>query len=179
MDYDALKDSQSGLGTAAVIVMDQSTDIIRAIARLSTFYRHESCGQCTPCREGSRWTEQIMARFVKGQGRPREIDFLQELTKQVDSSNSQELPQMLTYEKVEGHSICALGEAFGKSLLILSPHVFLILHAAWPIQGLIRHFRPEIEARMADYAQANGGVPRAGGWAFDAQKQGQLIAPGQ
>lgn len=89
MDFDALKDSQSGLGTAAVIVMDKSTDIVRAIARLSHFYRHESCGQCTPCREGSKWTEQIMSRFEKGQGRLREIDMIQELTKQV-----------------EGHTIC-------------------------------------------------------------------------
>lgn len=89
MDFDALKDSQSGLGTAAVIVMDKSTDIVRAIARLSHFYRHESCGQCTPCREGSKWTEQIMSRFEKGQGRMREIDMIQELTKQV-----------------EGHTIC-------------------------------------------------------------------------
>src|ERR1700709_1974231 len=89
MDLDALKDSQSGLGTAAVIVMDKSTDVVRAISRLSTFYRHESCGQCTPCREGSKWTEQIMKRFEKGQGREREIDMLQELTKQV-----------------EGHTIC-------------------------------------------------------------------------
>lgn len=89
MDFDALKDSQSGLGTAAVIVMDKSTDIVRAIARLSKFYRHESCGQCTPCREGSKWTEQMMSRFLKGQGRVREIDMLQELTKQV-----------------EGHTIC-------------------------------------------------------------------------
>ena len=89
MDFDGLKDSQSGLGTAAVIVMDKSTDVVRAISRLSHFYRHESCGQCTPCREGSKWTEQIMSRFEKGQGREREIDMLQELTKQV-----------------EGHTIC-------------------------------------------------------------------------
>ena len=89
MDFDALKDSQSGLGTAAVIVMDKSTDVVRAISRLASFYKHESCGQCTPCREGSKWTEQIMQRFEKGQGRPREIDMLQELTKQV-----------------EGHTIC-------------------------------------------------------------------------
>ncbi|CRK25953.1 hypothetical protein BN1708_018202, partial [Verticillium longisporum] len=82
MDFDALKDSQSGLGTAAVIVMDKSTDVVRAISRLSHFYAHESCGQCTPCREGSKWTDQIMKRFEKGQGRPREIDMLQELTKQ-------------------------------------------------------------------------------------------------
>ncbi len=89
MDFDALKDSQSGLGTAAVIVMDKSTDVVRAISRLSAFYHHESCGQCTPCREGSKWTEQIMQRFEKGQARSREIDMLQELTKQV-----------------EGHTIC-------------------------------------------------------------------------
>ncbi|KAL8392603.1 hypothetical protein RB595_002701 [Gaeumannomyces hyphopodioides] len=145
MDFDALKDSQSGLGTAAVIVMDKSADVVRAIARLSHFYRHESCGQCTPCREGSKWTEQIMHRFEHGQGRVREIDMLQELTKQV-----------------EGHTICALGEAF-----------------AWPIQGLIRHFRPELEKRMADYAQQTGGAALAGGWNHDARQQGKLVAPGQ
>ncbi|KAI8631204.1 NADH-ubiquinone oxidoreductase [Xylariaceae sp. FL1651] len=129
MDFDALKDSQSGLGTAAVIVLDKSADVVRAISRLSHFYRHESCGQCTPCREGSKWTEQIMSRFEKGQGREREIDMLQELTKQV-----------------EGHTICALGEAF-----------------AWPIQGLIRHFRPELEARMQKYAAEHGAQALAAG----------------
>ncbi|KLU88527.1 hypothetical protein MAPG_07512 [Magnaporthiopsis poae ATCC 64411] len=125
--------------------MDKSADVVRAIARLSHFYRHESCGQCTPCREGSKWTEQIMHRFEHGQGRVREIDMLQELTKQV-----------------EGHTICALGEAF-----------------AWPIQGLIRHFRPELEKRMADYAQQTGGPALAGGWNHDARQQGKLVAPGQ
>jgi NADH dehydrogenase (ubiquinone) flavoprotein 1 len=89
MDFDGLKDSQSGLGTAAVIVMDRSTDVVRAISRLSSFFKHESCGQCTPCREGSKWAEQMMKRFEKGQARDREIDMLQELTKQV-----------------EGHTIC-------------------------------------------------------------------------
>lgn len=145
MDFDALKDSQSGLGTAAVIVMDQSTDVVRAIARLSKFYHHESCGQCTPCREGSKWVEQIMQRFEKGTARAREIDMMQELTKQV-----------------EGHTICALGEAF-----------------AWPVQGLIRHFRPELEARIAENAQKSGGEALAGGWAHDSQKRGMLISPGQ
>lgn len=91
MDFDALKDSQSGLGTAAVIVMDKSADVVRMIARLSKFYKHESCGQCTPCREGSAWTAQIMERFEKGQARAREIDMIQELTKQV-----------------EGHTICGM-----------------------------------------------------------------------
>ncbi|KAB8239370.1 NADH dehydrogenase [ubiquinone] flavoprotein 1, mitochondrial [Aspergillus alliaceus] len=144
MDFDALKDSQTGLGTAAVIVMDKSTDIVRAISRLSAFYRHESCGQCTPCREGSKWTMQMMQRMETGQAREREIDMLQELTKQV-----------------EGHTICALGEAF-----------------AWPIQGLIRHFRPELEARIKEHAQQLGQAPYAGGWHPNSRAEGKLISPG-
>ncbi|WP_407051004.1 NADH-quinone oxidoreductase subunit NuoF [Methyloraptor flagellatus] len=114
MDFDTLRGLGSGLGTAAVIVMDKSTDIVRAIARLSYFYKHESCGQCTPCREGTGWMWRVMERMVRGDAEIREIDMLQQVTKQV-----------------EGHTICALGDA-----------------AAWPIQGLIRHFRPEIEARI-------------------------------
>ena len=119
MDFDSLRDVKSGLGTAAVIVMDKSTDIIAAIARLSHFYMHESCGQCTPCREGTGWMWRVMERMVKGNATPPEIDLLEEVTREV-----------------EGHTICALGDA-----------------AAWPIQGLIRHFRPEMESRMAAYRQ--------------------------
>ena len=114
MDFDTLKELNSGLGTAAVIVMDKSTDIVGAIARLSYFYKHESCGQCTPCREGTGWMWRVMDRMTKGDASVDEIDMLQEVTKQV-----------------EGHTICALGDA-----------------AAWPIQGLIRHFRHEIENRI-------------------------------
>ncbi len=117
MDFDSLRDVKSGLGTAAVIVMDRSTDIIRAIARLSQFYKHESCGQCTPCREGAGWMMRMMYRLVEGRAEVDEIDVLEQVTRQV-----------------EGHTICALGDA-----------------AAWPVQGLIRHFRPEIEARIAAY----------------------------
>ncbi|ORZ22934.1 NADH dehydrogenase flavo protein 1 [Absidia repens] len=117
MDFDALRDANSGLGTAAVIVMDKSTDIVRAISRFAKFYRHESCGQCTPCREGTKWLETMMDRFEDGRGHPEEIDQIWELTKQI-----------------EGHTICALGDA-----------------AAWPVQGLIRHFRPELETRMAAF----------------------------
>ncbi len=116
MDFDSLKEAQSGLGTAAIMVMDKSTDIIAAIARLSAFYQHESCGQCTPCREGTGWMARIMARMVNGDATPEEIDILEQVTRQV-----------------EGHTICALGDA-----------------AAWPIQGLIRHFRPELENRIAE-----------------------------
>ncbi len=114
MDFDWLREQRSGLGTAAVIVMDQSTDIIKAIWRLSKFYKHESCGQCTPCREGTGWMMRVMDRLVTGEAEVEEIDMLLDVTKQV-----------------EGHTICALGDA-----------------AAWPIQGLIRHFRNEIEDRI-------------------------------
>jgi NADH-quinone oxidoreductase subunit F len=114
MDFDWLREHQSGLGTAAVIVMDQSTDLVKAIWRLSKFYKHESCGQCTPCREGTGWMMRVMERLVTGEAEIEEIDMLLDVTKQV-----------------EGHTICALGDA-----------------AAWPIQGLIRHFRHEIEDRI-------------------------------
>jgi NADH-quinone oxidoreductase subunit F len=117
MDFDSLVAVKSGLGTAAVIVMDKSTDVVRAIARLAEFYKHESCGQCTPCREGCGWMMRVMNRMVVGNAKPEEIDLLWDVTKEV-----------------EGHTICALGDA-----------------AAWPIQGLIRHFRPELERRMAAY----------------------------
>jgi NADH-quinone oxidoreductase subunit F len=115
MDFDSLRDVKSALGTAAVIVMDTSTDIIKAIARLAKFYMHESCGQCTPCREGTGWMWRVMMRMVEGRAEISEIDTLEQVTRQI-----------------EGHTICALGDA-----------------AAWPIQGLIRHFRPVMEARIA------------------------------
>ena len=116
MDFDGLKELGSGLGTAAIIVMDKSTDIVRAISRISYFYKHESCGQCTPCREGTGWMWRTMERLVTGEAEPATIDRLYDVTKQV-----------------EGHTICALGDA-----------------AAWPIQGLIKHFRPELERRMSE-----------------------------
>ena len=114
MDFDSLSAEKSGLGTAAVIVMDKSTDLIRAIARLSQFYAHESCGQCTPCREGTGWMWRIMERLATGEADVAEIDMLLEVSTQI-----------------EGHTICALGDA-----------------AAWPIQGLMRHFRPMVEERI-------------------------------
>lgn len=117
MDFDSLRAAGSGLGTAGVIVMDKSTDIIYAIARLSYFYKHESCGQCTPCREGAGWMWRVMTRMVQGNATVEEIDMLWDVTKEI-----------------EGHTICALGDA-----------------AAWPVQGLIRHFRPLMEERIAYY----------------------------
>lgn len=128
MDFDGLREVGSSLGTAAVIVMDNSTDIIKAIWRLSAFYKHESCGQCTPCREGTGWMMRVMERMVRGEAQKREIDMLFAVTKQV-----------------EGHTICALGDA-----------------AAWPIQGLIRNFRHVIEERIDAYtykSTSDGAVP--------------------
>jgi len=121
MDFDSLKELKSGLGTAAVIVMDKSTDVIRAISRLSYFYMHESCGQCTPCREGTGWMWRVLERMARGEADKEEIDTLLDVT-----------------YRVEGHTICALGDA-----------------AAWPIQGLIRHFRHVIEERIDRYAGAS------------------------
>ncbi len=120
MDFDTLSKLKSGMGTAAIIVMDKSTDIIAAFRRLAYFYKHESCGQCTPCREGTGWLWRILQRMEKGQSTHAEIDMLWDVTKQI-----------------EGHTICALGEA-----------------AAWPVQGLIRNFRPVIEARIDQYTAA-------------------------
>ena len=117
MDFDSLAKLKSGLGTAALIVMDKSTDIIKAIARIAYFFKHESCGQCTPCREGAGWMWRVLERMAKGQAEKREIDLLFDVSKQV-----------------EGHTICALGDA-----------------AAWPVQGLIRNFRHVIEARIDHY----------------------------
>jgi NADH-quinone oxidoreductase subunit F len=109
---------KSALGTAAVIVMDKSTDIIRAMARISYFYKHESCGQCTPCREGMGWMWRVLTRMAEGRAHKREIDMLMEVTHQI-----------------EGHTICAFGDG-----------------AAWPVQGLLRNFRPEIERRIDEYS---------------------------
>ena len=115
MDFDSLKAVKSGLGTAAVIVMDKSTDLIEAITRFSRFYNHESCGQCTPCREGTGWILKIMRKLCKGTASIQDIDKLEDICSQV-----------------ENHTICALGDA-----------------AAWPVQALIRHYRKDIEKRIA------------------------------
>ena len=113
MDFDSLIKVKSGLGTAGVIVINNDQDIIKCIARLAKFYKHESCGQCTPCREGAGWMWRVLERMAKGDATYKEIDLLLNVTKQI-----------------EGHTICAFGEG-----------------AAWPVQGLLRHFRKEIEKR--------------------------------
>ena len=121
MDFDSLKNEGSGLGTAGVIVMDKSTDIVKAIWRLSKFYKHESCGLCTPCREGTGWVMRSMEKLIEGNADVMDIDALKNVC-----------------DQIEGHTICGLGDA-----------------AAWPVQGLIKHFRPEIEKRIDNYKNIN------------------------
>jgi NADH-quinone oxidoreductase subunit F len=118
MDFDTLRGLKSGLGTAAVIVMDKSTDIIKAIARLSYFYKHESCGQCTPCREGTGWMWRVLERMVKGEAR-----------------------------KAKRSTCCFMSPSRSKA----TPFARLGDAAAWPVQGLIKNFRPVIEQRIDDY----------------------------
>jgi NADH-quinone oxidoreductase subunit F len=114
MDFDALVEAKSGLGTAGIVVIDKSQDIVKVIARIARFYKHESCGQCTPCREGSGWMWRMLVRIQKGEAEIAELDMLMDVTKQI-----------------EGHTICAFGEG-----------------SSWPVQGLLRHFRTEIEERL-------------------------------
>ncbi|TVQ43470.1 MAG: NADH oxidoreductase (quinone) subunit F [Gammaproteobacteria bacterium] len=111
MDFDTIRNAGSGLGTAAVVVMDETTCMVSVLRRISRFYYSESCGQCTPCREGTGWLYRVLTRILQGQGRPADLDML------VDVAN-----------KIEGHTICALGDA-----------------AAWPVQSFLRHFRHEFE----------------------------------
>ena len=120
MDFDALREAQSGLGTAALIVMDKSTDVVKAITRLARFYAHESCGQCTPCREGTGWMYRIMQRMDRGIAEVKEIDMLLDIG-----------------TEIEGKTICAHGDA-----------------STWPIKGLFRHFRPQVEQRLLDYRKS-------------------------
>ncbi|USO01256.1 MAG: NADH-quinone oxidoreductase subunit NuoF [Alphaproteobacteria bacterium] len=114
MDYESLQEVQSGLGTASVIVLNRTVDIVDALVNVAGFYAHESCGQCSPCREGTGWMLRVLTRLKEGRGHIRDLDNLQEVT-----------------EQIAEQTICAFGEA-----------------AAWPIQGLLRHFKHDLEARL-------------------------------
>lgn len=126
MDYDSIQKAGSLLGSGAVVVMDETTDMVKMLRRISRFYYSESCGQCTPCREGTGWLYRMLTRIVDGQGRPEDLDILHNVSK-----------------RIEGRTICALGDA-----------------AAWPVQGMLRHYRHEFEyyiehgRSMVDGAQA-------------------------
>jgi NADH-quinone oxidoreductase subunit F len=94
MDFDALSKAGSGLGSGAVIVMDETTCMVKACTRISRFYHMESCGQCTPCREGTGWMHRVLQRIVDGNGKPEDLELLRSAAGQI-----------------EGHTICAFGEA--------------------------------------------------------------------
>ncbi|MEO8671203.1 MAG: NADH-quinone oxidoreductase subunit NuoF [Tahibacter sp.] len=111
MDYDSIQKAGSGLGSGAVIVMDDSTCMVRACRRISRFYYAESCGQCTPCREGTGWMYRVLTRIVDGKAELSDLAMLKQAAGQI-----------------EGHTICAFGEA-----------------AAWPVQGMLRHYWHEFE----------------------------------
>ena len=111
MDFDTIQKAGSGLGTGAAIVMDETTCMVSVLRRISRFYYAESCGQCTPCREGTGWLYRVLTRITEGKGHQADLDML------VDVAN-----------KIEGHTICALGDA-----------------AAWPVQSFMKHFRHEFE----------------------------------
>ncbi|MDZ4813802.1 MAG: NADH-quinone oxidoreductase subunit NuoF [Pseudomonadota bacterium] len=116
MDYDSLQKAGSGLGSGAVIVMDDSTCMVRACRRISQFYYAESCGQCTPCREGTGWMYRVLTRITEGKATIDDLHMLKQAAGQI-----------------EGHTICAFGEA-----------------AAWPVQGMLRHFWHEFEYFIAN-----------------------------
>ena len=126
MDYDSLQRAGSALGTGAVVVMDETTCMVSVLRRISRFYFAESCGQCTPCREGTGWLYRMLTRISEGQGRQSDLDML------VDVAN-----------KIEGHTICAFGDA-----------------AAWPVQSFLRHFRHEFEY-MIEHGGDSIADPRA------------------
>lgn len=111
MDYTSLQQSGSSFGTGAVMVMDETTCMVKVLRRISRFYMAESCGQCTPCREGTGWLYRMLTRITQGEGEEEDLDKL------VDVAN-----------KIEGHTICALGDA-----------------AAWPVQSFLKHYRHEFE----------------------------------
>ena len=111
MDYNALKEAGSSFGTGAVMVMDETTCMVRVLRRIARFYMAESCGQCTPCREGTGWLYRMLSRILEGRGQEEDLDKLVQVA-----------------DKIEGHTICALGDA-----------------AAWPVQSFLRHFRHEFE----------------------------------
>ena len=127
MDYDSIAKAGSMLGSGAVIVMDDSRDMVESLLRLSYFYQHESCGQCTPCREGTGWMWRVIDRIMNEHGREGDLDLLNSLA-----------------DNIQGRTICALGDA-----------------AAMPVRAMIKHFRPEFEAKIARAVQTRAAATQA------------------
>jgi NADH-quinone oxidoreductase subunit F len=126
MDFDTLKKAGSGLGTGAMVVMDETTCMVRMLRRISRFYYAESCGQCTPCREGTGWLYRMLTRIVEGKGKRSDLEMLLNVA-----------------NKIEGHTICALGDA-----------------AAWPVQSFLKRFRHEFEYMIDNGGRSIVSAPR-------------------
>lgn len=120
MDYTSLQEAGSSFGTGAVMVMDETTCMVKVLRRISRFYMAESCGQCTPCREGTGWLYRMLTRIMAGEGREDDLDKL------LDVAN-----------KIEGHTICALGDA-----------------AAWPVQSFLKHYHHEFEYMIRHHGRS-------------------------
>ena len=127
LDFDGPTAAGTMSGSGGIIVMDDTVDIVEAMANINAFYAHESCGQCTPCREGSGWMWRMLERMAKGEATKDEVDMLGDVTNQI-----------------AGHTICAFGEG-----------------SSWPVQGLLRHFKKEIEERnnLDPIIQKNNNIP--------------------
>jgi len=118
-DHESFLAAGSQVGSQGMIIVAEGTCMVKMLQVMMRFYHHESCGQCTPCREGMGWMWRVLNRMADGRAHKSEIDGLMQVTQQI-----------------EGHTICAFGDG-----------------AAWPVQGLLRHFRPEIERRIDEYTR--------------------------
>ena len=119
MDYEDLVEKKSMLGSAGVIVMDETVDMVQACLNIARFYAHESCGQCTPCREGTAWLVKMLTRIVKGNGTPNDIDMLLDITDNIGG--------LIDFSQGSfGKTICPFGEA-----------------VSWPVRSFVEKFKDE------------------------------------
>ena len=119
MDFEELVEKKSMLGSAGVIVMDETVDMVQACLNIARFYAHESCGQCTPCREGTAWLVKMLTRLVSGGGKPNDIDMIFEITDNIGG--------LIDFSKGSfGKTICPFGEA-----------------VAWPVRSFVEKFKDE------------------------------------
>jgi len=123
MDYDSIQQAGSMLGSGAVVVMDESTDMVQVLARIARFYYAESCGQCTPCREGTGWMYRAIQRIYEGRGRPEDLEMLEDVPGQI-----------------AGHTICAFGDAAAM------PVQSFLKHFRHEFEHYIEHGRSPVEA---------------------------------
>ena len=122
MDFNSLEARNTILGSAGIIVMDESTDMVRACLNIARFFAHESCGQCTPCREGTAWLVKILTRLIHGEGRREDIDLILDIAENIGGLNDFSLGSF-------GKTICPFGEA-----------------VSWPVYSFVKKFQDEFLA---------------------------------